>query len=379
MAGKSDLFLEKDTVKLVGTGDSPVVDVRGENRWDVDDHDGDVRIGDEENRFAIGVSLAGSGRGTTRLRAKSDSDRPAQLKLGAGRNDLVQMEEEQLIVTRNGSRDPSIALEPVTSGNSDDTRLGVGLEAERGIIQVHGEGKQDGPGGLPGVRIMGSDSDGRPSAISIGLDSLEDDALRISGDHIHMKAEGRIEASRSRLDIGEIDASNGAEVNDTLTVGNSTPVGENPDPDRSPGTITVLGEEISDSTAVTRAEIKSAPEGERGGEISIYGGSPALNQKTVEASGGSGTLTLGSQPSETGGNDQNNSGGYTFDEPIGPDLSLPGKTGTLRLHDGREETFEMTADNGTLTISSDTVGGPLLEIDTGEQKIKTKWEIERVE
>ena len=89
MADSSNIILEEDSVKLVGTGESPVVDIVGENNWNLSQSDGDVRIGKGDNRLAIGVSLGGAGEGISRLRAKGGTE---QLKLGAGDTDTVNIQ-----------------------------------------------------------------------------------------------------------------------------------------------------------------------------------------------------------------------------------------------------------------------------------------------
>jgi hypothetical protein len=95
MADKSDVVLEEDTVRIRGSGGSPVVDVEGGNHWNLDQGDGDVRIGDDENRLAIGVSLGGAGEGTSRLRAKGGVER---LRLGAGDTDTVTIDTDGITV-----------------------------------------------------------------------------------------------------------------------------------------------------------------------------------------------------------------------------------------------------------------------------------------
>lgn len=73
------------------------VDIQGQNNWDLSSGDGDVRVGDTDNRLAIGVALAGGGAGTTRLWAKGNR---SQLRLGAGdAGDLITARGGQGLVT----------------------------------------------------------------------------------------------------------------------------------------------------------------------------------------------------------------------------------------------------------------------------------------
>lgn len=95
MANRSDIFLEDDSINIVGSGDSPIVDVEGGNNWNLSTTDGDLRIGDDSNRLAVGVSLGGAGEGTSRLRAKGGTE---QLKLGAGDNDTVTVRERTVSI-----------------------------------------------------------------------------------------------------------------------------------------------------------------------------------------------------------------------------------------------------------------------------------------
>lgn len=85
MANRSDIFLGDDTVKLVGTGKSPVVDIEGGNNWNLSNTDGDFRIGDARNMLKMGVSLGGAGAGNARIWASSD------LKLGSRGSSTVHV------------------------------------------------------------------------------------------------------------------------------------------------------------------------------------------------------------------------------------------------------------------------------------------------
>jgi hypothetical protein len=62
--------------------DAPV-DVASENNWDLDSNDGDLRVGDDQYRLAMGVATGGAGAGACNIRAKGGIE---QLSLGAGTN-----------------------------------------------------------------------------------------------------------------------------------------------------------------------------------------------------------------------------------------------------------------------------------------------------
>lgn len=88
MADKTDVVLEEDTVRVRGAGGSPVLDVEGENHWNLAESDGDVRIGDEENRLKMGVALGGAGAGNARVWATS------HLFLGSAGESVVRIGDE---------------------------------------------------------------------------------------------------------------------------------------------------------------------------------------------------------------------------------------------------------------------------------------------
>lgn len=69
------------------------LDILGQNNWKLTESDGDVRIGDEDHRLAIGVSLGGAGRGTSRLYAKGGVE---QLRLGTSGGHSMIVEEEMV-------------------------------------------------------------------------------------------------------------------------------------------------------------------------------------------------------------------------------------------------------------------------------------------
>ncbi len=86
MAEKPDVFLMDDGVRIEGGGGSPEVDIAGGNHWDLAESDGDLRIGDDENKLKMGVALGGAGAGNARIWASSE------LKLGASGRSVVTVD-----------------------------------------------------------------------------------------------------------------------------------------------------------------------------------------------------------------------------------------------------------------------------------------------
>lgn len=109
----------RDGNQRVGIGtENPGVplDVRGQNNWNLDNGDGDVRIGDSRYRLAFGVALGGGGVGACNIRAKGGIQR---LNLGAGTNGhTVQIDPASVAV--NGDLDVSGNKNFVQSVETED-------------------------------------------------------------------------------------------------------------------------------------------------------------------------------------------------------------------------------------------------------------------
>lgn len=87
MADESNIILGEETVTLVGTGESPVVDIEGGNNWNLSESVGDVRIGDDDNMLKMGVALDGGGAGNGRIQATSD------LRLGSRDESIISIDD----------------------------------------------------------------------------------------------------------------------------------------------------------------------------------------------------------------------------------------------------------------------------------------------
>jgi hypothetical protein len=76
----------------IGT-DSPStpLDVQGQSNWDLDNNDGDFRIGNDDYRLAMGVALGGGGAGNAAIRAKGGN----ALKLGAGGRRVLSIQADE--------------------------------------------------------------------------------------------------------------------------------------------------------------------------------------------------------------------------------------------------------------------------------------------
>ena len=101
------------------------LDLRGQNNWNLDDTDGDVRIGNDDYRLAIGVALGGGGAGACNLRAKGGINR---LNLGAGSSgEMVQVDEDGATV--NGDLDVTGNKNFVQTVDTDDGEREVAYTA----------------------------------------------------------------------------------------------------------------------------------------------------------------------------------------------------------------------------------------------------------
>jgi hypothetical protein len=69
-----------DNLGVGTTNPATPLDVAGQNNWDLDNNDGDFRIGNDDYRLSMGVALGGGGAGDAAIRAKGGN----QLRLGAG-------------------------------------------------------------------------------------------------------------------------------------------------------------------------------------------------------------------------------------------------------------------------------------------------------
>ena len=78
----------------IGT-DSPStpLDVQGQSNWNLDNNDGDFRIGNDNYRLSMGVALGGGGAGNAAIRAKGGDS----LKLGAGGSTGLTVKDYEII------------------------------------------------------------------------------------------------------------------------------------------------------------------------------------------------------------------------------------------------------------------------------------------
>jgi len=86
VAEKSDVVLEEDGVTIRGSGESPEVAIEGGNHWNLDESDGDLRVGDADNMLKMGVALGGGGEGNARLWATS------KLRLGSNGQSVLTVD-----------------------------------------------------------------------------------------------------------------------------------------------------------------------------------------------------------------------------------------------------------------------------------------------
>ena len=160
MAEKPDIVLDESSLRMWNAGDSPVVHVEGGDNWNLADGDGDLRIGDENARLAIGVALGGQGMGTSRLRAKGGKNR---IKLGAGESDTVTINQTEFIVDGH-------------------TTLGGQAYVEE-LLQVSGDAHLDGDIELDG-----------PTTITGGLPTLDEIDLEVISGTVRLDADSSIDS-----------------------------------------------------------------------------------------------------------------------------------------------------------------------------------------
>jgi hypothetical protein len=90
--------------------------VGGDNNWNLDEGDGDFKIGDDDYRLAMGVALGGGGAGACNIRAKGGIQ---QLQLGAGESGhTLRIRPDTVSV--NGDFDVSGNKNFVQSVDTDD-------------------------------------------------------------------------------------------------------------------------------------------------------------------------------------------------------------------------------------------------------------------
>lgn len=128
MADNADVVLERDTIRLLGTGSSPVVDVEGGNHWNLENGDGDVKIGDDENKLKMGVALGGAGAGNAAIWATS------HLKLGAGGGETVDISGGGVDIDGDGDVGGKLNVEDSIDCGGNLTMLGEGNDGGNALI-----------------------------------------------------------------------------------------------------------------------------------------------------------------------------------------------------------------------------------------------------
>jgi hypothetical protein len=148
------------------------LDVAGDNNWDVASGEGDLRVGNADDRFVVGVALGGTGAGTTRLRAKSANGTP-RLTLGAG-SDTVTITDG--------------AVEPVGDGGASlgtaSTRWST-VYAQSGTVSTSDARLKTDVQGLEG----GLDRVRELNPVSYRWDRDHDDAPRDNGQRLGFLAQ----------------------------------------------------------------------------------------------------------------------------------------------------------------------------------------------
>jgi len=102
--GHSRLFIQPSgNVGVSTVSPAAKLDILG-GRWDVSNTEGDLRVGNEQFRFKVGVALAGGGKGDVRLRAHGGTNR---MMLGSGDADVLTISNGNVGI---GTLEPKIKL-----------------------------------------------------------------------------------------------------------------------------------------------------------------------------------------------------------------------------------------------------------------------------
>lgn len=91
------LIRAKGGVGLGTASPEAPLEVRSENNWNLDNNEGDLKVGDNGYRFTLGVATGGVGAGTVNIRAKGGDKR---LRLGSGGSDIVTVQEPDGVYPR---------------------------------------------------------------------------------------------------------------------------------------------------------------------------------------------------------------------------------------------------------------------------------------
>jgi len=277
---------------------------------------------------------------------------------GADPNVSVNPSKERLRIGLSTSDDPAEfgpELVRTETVRSEAINLGGGREfGNEGVVQVNRNGDREKERPIPGVDIKGggtTNSGDWPAEIVVYDDGQR--SLTVGPDYVRMNG-------------GKISGPNRIESTSSLQVGAATSSGGSRDFEKdgdsesgdeyeyNPGEITVTGDTGTEDEATTAARIRGAPSDRDGASASFFqeGG-----LRTVDIDAGTGRLVLG---------------GHTGD---GVTSVASGENGTLTLADGAGSYFSVTAENGTVSIGI-AGSGPLFEIDTKDETIRTKYDIE---
>lgn len=278
---------------------------------------------------------------------------------GADPNISINPSQERLRIGLSTSDDPAefgpefVRTETV---RSEAINLGGGREfGNEGVVQVNRNGDREKERPVAGVDIKGggkTSSSEWPAEIVVYDDGQR--SLSVGPDYIRMnggKISGpdRIE-STSSLQVGAATDSGGSR--DFEKDGDS---GSGDEYEYTPGEITVTGDTGTEDEVTTTARIRGAPSDRNGASASFF---HETGLRTVDIDAGTGRLALG---------------GHTGD---GVTSVASGENGALTLADGAGSYFSVTAKNGTVSIGL-AGSGPLFEIDTNDETIRTKYDIEQ--
>ena len=197
MAEKSDVVLDQHSVRVRGSGSSPVLDIEGGNNWDLSAGDGDVRVGDDENMLKMGVARGGAGAGNARLWATRN------LYLGSRGESVVTVDDDG--VHPDGNYNLGTSQDPWADVNAESAEFDGDVKITGGLTMLGEEG--DGTALIE--RVVSSEfSVGQGGVISSLIPGTSGVSLGSSGDPweaVHTKEVNKQSDARLKTDVAPLD------------------------------------------------------------------------------------------------------------------------------------------------------------------------------
>jgi len=197
MAEKSDVILDQNSVRVRGSGSSPVLDIEGGNNWDLSAGDGDVRVGDDQNMLKMGVARGGAGAGNARLWATRN------LYLGSRGESVVTVDSDG--IHPDGNYNLGTSQNPWADVNAESAEFDGNVKIKGGLTMLGEEG--DGIAFINRV-ITSEFSVGQGGVISSLLPDANDLNLGSSSspwNAVHAKSVNKQSDARLKSDVTDLD------------------------------------------------------------------------------------------------------------------------------------------------------------------------------